>query len=88
MWNRTTFFFVIDGTSEKHAVIASELALCYHNVKHSLIYNSFDCNTKLSHYIFSNSEGRINLFCGRTKPATLVTNVLSPSSITDFLEIL
>jgi hypothetical protein len=35
-------FFVEEGTSEMHAVIGSELALCYQNVKHHLTYNSFD----------------------------------------------
>jgi hypothetical protein len=34
--------FVKERTSEEHADIANELALCYHNMKHSLIYNSFD----------------------------------------------
>jgi hypothetical protein len=34
--NRVPFFFVKEGSSEEHAVVASELALCCHNVKHSL----------------------------------------------------
>jgi hypothetical protein len=85
-WNRITAFFVKEGTSEEHAAIASELSLCYLSVKHSLIYNSFGCNTKLSRHIFTNSEVRSKLSCGKTKAEALVTKVLALSSITDFLE--
>jgi hypothetical protein len=46
MWNRITYFYVKEGTSEEQDVTAIELALCYHKVKHSLIYNRFDCNAK------------------------------------------
>jgi hypothetical protein len=56
-WNRITSFFVKKGTSEEHAV----------TVKHGVIYNSFDCNTKLSHHIFSNSKVQSKLSCRRTK---------------------
>jgi hypothetical protein len=62
--NRITYFFVKEGTSEEHAVIASELALCYQSVKHSFSYNSFDCNTKLSPHIFSDSLVGRKLSCG------------------------
>jgi hypothetical protein len=53
-------------------------------VKHNVIYNSFDCNTKLSWNIFSNSKAGNKLSCGRTKAESLVTNVLAPLSITNF----
>jgi hypothetical protein len=65
-------------SSEEHAVIASEPALCYHNVKISLIYNGFGCNTKLSRHILSGSKERIKLSCGRTKAEALVTYVSAP----------
>jgi hypothetical protein len=67
-------------------MIGSDLAICYHNVKHSVIYNSFNCNTKLSRHIFSDFKVGIILSCGGTKPEAFVTNVLAPSSATDFLE--
>jgi hypothetical protein len=44
--NSLTSFFVKEGTSEKQAVIASGLTLCYHNVEHSLSYSRYNCNTK------------------------------------------
>jgi hypothetical protein len=34
-WNKISFF-AKEGTKEEDAVTASERALCYHNVKHSL----------------------------------------------------
>jgi hypothetical protein len=71
-------------SSEEHAVIASEPALYYHNVKISLLYNGFGCNTKLSRHILSGSKERIKLSCGRTK-AALVTYVSAPSRVTNFL---
>jgi hypothetical protein len=77
---------VKEGTSKKHAVAASELALCYHNVMYSFIYNSFDCSTELSHCIFSDSKVGSKLSCRRIKANALVTNVLASSNITDFLE--
>jgi hypothetical protein len=80
-WNTIISFFVKEGTSEEHAVTASELALCYHNVKHSIIYNIFNCNTKLSHQIFCISKVGSKLSCKRTKAEALVTNFLAQSTI-------
>jgi hypothetical protein len=77
MWNIIGSVFAKEGTSNEQAVIASELALCYHNVKHNLIYNSFDCNTKLSHHIFNNSKVRSKLSRRRTRADALETNVFS-----------
>jgi hypothetical protein len=65
--NRITYLFIKEGTSEDHAVTARELASCYHNVKHSLSYNSFNCNTKLSRHIFSDSEVGSKLSCEKQK---------------------
>jgi hypothetical protein len=87
-WNRIISFFIKDGACEENAVIISELASCYHNVKHSVIYNSFDCNTKLSHYVFSDLKVRSKLSHRGTRAYTIVVSVLTPSSITDFLETL
>jgi hypothetical protein len=81
-------FFLKEGTSEEHAVTASELALCYLNMKHCLICSIFDCNTNLGCNIFSDSIVGSKLYGGRTKAEALVTNVLTPSSIIDFLEML
>jgi hypothetical protein len=33
-------------------------------VKHSLIYNCFECNKEVSHYIFSDYKLKRKLFCG------------------------
>jgi len=58
----------------------------YHNLQHRLIYNSFDCNTKLIRHIFSDSKVGSKLFCGRTKAEALVTTLLAHSSVKDFLQ--
>jgi hypothetical protein len=79
------YFFVKEGTSKEDAVTAIELPSCYHNLKHSLIDNSFDCCTNLSQYIFSNSKVESTLYCKITKAEALVTIVLAPSGVTDFL---
>jgi hypothetical protein len=79
---------VREGTREEHAVLASELTLFYHNVKHTLIYSSFDWDTNLIHHILSGSKVESKLSCGRTKAEVLVTNILVPLSVTEFLEAL
>jgi hypothetical protein len=84
MWNTITPFSVKEQTSEDHTVIGSELALCYHNVKHNLIYTASTA-TKLSHHVFWCSKVGSKLSCGRTEYEALVTKVLALSSITDFI---
>jgi hypothetical protein len=59
----------------------------HHNVKHNLIYNYFDCNTKLSHRIFSGPKAGSKLFCGTTKRVAWRLMLLAPSSVIDFLKI-
>jgi hypothetical protein len=81
-------FLCKKGACEENTVVASELDLCYHNVKHSLIYNSFNCNTKLSHHVLSDLKSGSKLSCGRTKGDASVTNVLAPLSVTDLSETL
>jgi hypothetical protein len=57
-------------------------------VKRSLICNSFDCNTKLSHHIFSNSKAESKLPGERIKAEVLLTNVEAPLSVTGVLGML
>jgi hypothetical protein len=55
-------------------------------LKHSLIYNSLNYNTKLILPIFSDFKARSKLSCGRTKAEAIVTNVVAPLCVTEFLE--
>jgi hypothetical protein len=43
-WKRITSFFVKEGTSEEHAVIA-----CYHNVEHSFKLQQLHLQHKIKH---------------------------------------
>jgi hypothetical protein len=74
-------FFVTKETSEEKRVIASEVAMIYHNVQHNLSYNSLDCNLKMISKIFDDSKIAKKISCGRTKSELVVTNVLFPHSI-------
>jgi hypothetical protein len=64
-----------EETREEHTVIASEVALCYLTVKHSLSFNTFNCSTKLSSHVFSNSKVGSKISCRRTQAEALVTKV-------------
>lgn len=83
-WNRITSFSV-KGTGEYQAVTLSELALCYHNVNHSFKLQQH----RMQHKIMSSHVQRFQtgkqINPRRNKSEGLVTYVLSPSSVTDFL---
>ena len=61
--------------SDKENVIASELALTYHTVKHNLSYNSMDCTIKLNKIIYAKSASASAIHLPRTKMEALVTEV-------------
>lgn len=78
--NLTKHFKPVASSSEADEVTIAELALVYHNVKHQLSYNSFDCTVKLITDIFPDHKIVQNLRCARTKASALVEFVLGPSS--------
>lgn len=67
--------------SDKENVVASELALIYHTVKHNLSYNSMDCTIKLNRIIYVNSATATGIHLARTKMEALATEVLGPYSL-------
>ncbi|CAG5055393.1 unnamed protein product [Parnassius apollo] len=44
------------GSSDDENIIAAELALTFHTVKHNLSYNSMDCLNKLNKIVFVDSK--------------------------------
>jgi hypothetical protein len=54
-------------------------------MKHSLIYNSFYCSTKLSCHVFSDSKIGSKLSCEKkTKAEALEANILAPWALNNF----
>ena len=49
-------FFITKETSEEKRLIASEIAMIYHNIQHNLSYNSLDCNLKTISKRFDDSK--------------------------------
>uniref|UniRef100_A0A3B1JH27 HAT C-terminal dimerisation domain-containing protein n=1 Tax=Astyanax mexicanus TaxID=7994 RepID=A0A3B1JH27_ASTMX len=76
-----TFLLKPKQDSNVDKVTAAELTSVYHTVKHSLSYRSEDCGNKLTSAIFPDSEIAKKMSCGRTKAASLVTDVLAPASV-------
>ena len=68
-----------DGHSDK--VTAAEITSVYHTVQHSQSYRSNDCGNKLAQTIFPDSEIAKKMSCGRTKAASIITDVLAPASV-------
>ncbi|KAL4721610.1 hypothetical protein ACJJTC_011663 [Scirpophaga incertulas] len=74
--------------NDKENVVASELALTYHTVKHNLSYNSMDCTIKLNKIIYANSSTATAIRLARTKMEALVTEVLGPYSLQNVIEVI
>ncbi|RVE40922.1 hypothetical protein evm_014426 [Chilo suppressalis] len=72
--------------SDTENVVASELALTYHTVKHNLSYNSMDCTIKLNKIIYCNSATATAIHLARTKMEALVTEVLGPYSVQNVVD--
>lgn len=72
--------------SDKENVVASELALTYHTVKHNLSYNSMDCTIKLNEIIYANSPTANAIHLARTKMEALVSEVLGPYSLQNVID--
>ncbi|XP_028159816.1 uncharacterized protein LOC114352418 [Ostrinia furnacalis] len=72
--------------SDKENIVASELALTYHTVKHNLSYNSMDCTIKLNKMIYVDSSTATAIRLARTKMEALVTEVLGPYSLQNVID--
>jgi hypothetical protein len=69
-------------------VTAAECTKVYHTVQHEHSYRSADCDTKLCQTLFPDSDIVRKLSRGRTKAETIVTGVLAPACVDDYLGIL
>ena len=76
-----TFLLRPQQDSNTDKVTAAEVASVYHAVQHSQSYRSEDCGNKLSPVIFPDSDIAKKMACGRTKSASIVTDVLAPASV-------
>lgn len=66
-------FFIKPNTVESQKIALDELVEVYHNVKHNLSYNSFDCSLKLMPKLYPDSGIAKKLACGRTKAESIMT---------------
>lgn len=73
-------------TAEDCKLLAQEITLVYHNIKHNLSYNSLDCNIKLLKHMLPDATKK--LFLGRTKAEALALNVLGKKAVLDVVEYL
>lgn len=73
-WNRSLY------PKRTARLIKSQQLSVYHSVQHAQSYRSSDCGSKLAPVIFPDSEIAKKMSCGRTKAASIVTDVLAPSS--------
>ncbi|KAJ8882701.1 hypothetical protein PR048_014513, partial [Dryococelus australis] len=83
--------FFSNTTTSASNMLAGELSLVYHTVKHSVSYNSMDYGNygnKLTKEIFRDSEMANKLLCSRTKAEAIVKNFLTPKSVKYFVDIL
>lgn len=78
MSQQMSTFFAKSKTQDEAKIIACEVAQIFHNVKHNLSYNSFDCLMKLTSVVLPDSSIAKKLSCGRTKAETIVKNVFAP----------
>ncbi|CAG9789636.1 unnamed protein product [Diatraea saccharalis] len=75
-------------TTQEEKVIAAEVTKAYHSVKHSLSFNSLECDIKLDHTLYTDSKIVEKLTLGRTKASVIAHNVLGPASTQETVETL
>ncbi|CAF5130096.1 unnamed protein product, partial [Rotaria magnacalcarata] len=73
--SRSMFDF-IHPPSQLTSMVAAELTLVYHRVRHGHSYNSQSCTVDVSKKLFHDSTIAKNISCGRTKARELAVNVL------------
>lgn len=72
-------------SKEEDKIIAAEMALIYHTVKHDLSFHNMNCGNKLFQYIINDGTKIKNFSCGRTKAQVIVKDVISPRLIERFV---
>lgn len=75
-------------STQEEKVIAAEVTKTYHSVKHSLSFNSLDCEAKLGSMLYSDSKIAEQLTLGRTKASAIAHNVLGPVSTQEAVDVL
>jgi hypothetical protein len=75
---KVSSFFVKESSSN---LIATEICLAYHVVKHHQSFNSSNCNNTLFPKLFADSDVALKLSSGKTKSTKLITHVLTPHSV-------
>ena len=66
----------IHAPSQLTSMIAAELTLVHHGVRHGHSYNSQSCTVDVAKKLFHDSTIAKNILCGRTKARELAVNVL------------
>ncbi|CAF3384175.1 unnamed protein product [Rotaria sp. Silwood2] len=73
--SRSMFDF-IHPLSQLTSMIAADLTLVYHGIRHGHSYNSQSCTVDVLKKLFHDSTIAKNISCGRTKARELAVNVL------------
>ena len=72
---RSLFDFIPHST-ELTKLVAAEITLVYHGIRHGHSYLSQGCTVDVSKKLFPDSAIGKNLTCGRTKAREIAVNVL------------
>ncbi|CAF4109262.1 unnamed protein product [Rotaria sp. Silwood2] len=81
-------FDFIPHSTELTKLVAAEITLVYHGIRHGHSYLSQACTADVSKKLFQDSTVGKNLTCGRTKACEIAANVLAPfmtSQITEMI---
>ncbi|CAF3300814.1 unnamed protein product [Rotaria sp. Silwood2] len=81
-------FDFIPHSTELTKLVAAEITLVYHGIRHGHSYLSQACTADVSKKLFQDSTVGKNLTCGRTKAREIAANVLAPfmtSQITEMI---
>ena len=71
-----SLFDFIPPSSELTKLIAAEITLVYHGIRHGHSYSSQACTADVSKKLFQDSTIGKNLTCGRTKARDIAVNAL------------
>jgi hypothetical protein len=71
-----SIFDFIPHSTELTKLVAAEITLVYHGIRHGHSYLSQACTADVSKKLFHDSTIGKNLTCGRTKAREIAANVL------------
>ncbi|CAF2809385.1 unnamed protein product [Rotaria sp. Silwood2] len=81
-------FDFIPHSTELTKLVAAEITLVYHGIRHGHSYLSQACTADVSKKLFQDSTVGKNLTCGRTKACEIAANVLAPFMISQITEMI